>query len=102
MQRPSWRNFDPFLVVFAVVLVAYGLTVISSATRAEGVAYSGTFARQAVIASFGVALMVGLSFVDYRVIGQVAPKTKVPMPSTTTRMASVPMYKNGATWPITR
>jgi rod shape determining protein RodA len=73
MQRPSWRNFDPFLIVFAVVLVAYGLTVISSATRAEGVAYSGTLARQAAIASFGVALMVGLSFVDYRVIGQVAP-----------------------------
>ena len=73
MQRPSWRNFDPFLVVFAIVLVAYGLTVISSATRAEGVAYSGTLARQAAIASVGVALMVGLSFVDYRVIGQVAP-----------------------------
>ena len=73
MQRPSWRNVDPFLVVFAVVLVAYGLTVISSATHAEGVAYSGTLTRQAVIASFGVVLMVGLSFVDYRVIGQVAP-----------------------------
>jgi rod shape determining protein RodA len=73
MQRPSWRNFDPFLVLLAIVLVAYGLTVISSATHAEGVAHSGTLARQAVIASFGVVLMVGLSFVDYRVIGQVAP-----------------------------
>ena len=73
MQRPSWRTFDPFLVVFAIVLVAYGLTVISSATRAEGATYSGIFVRQAAIASVGVALMVGLSFVDYRVIGQVAP-----------------------------
>ena len=57
MQRPSWRNVDPFLVLLAIVLVAYGLTVISSATHAEGVAYSGTLARQAVIASFGVVLM---------------------------------------------
>ncbi len=73
MQRPSWRNVDPFLALLAIVLVAYGLTVISSATHAEGVAYSGTLARQAVIASFGVVLMIGLSFVDYRVIGQVAP-----------------------------
>ncbi len=79
MQRSSWRNFDPFLAVFAAILVGYGLTVLWSATRADGVAFSASFWRQAAMAVIGIALMVGISLIDYRIVGQFAPFLYVGM-----------------------
>ncbi len=73
MQRPSWRNFDPILLAVSILLVGYGLLVIASATRVVDVFASPALIRQATIGVFGVVVMIGLSFVDYRAIGQIAP-----------------------------
>ena len=73
MQRPSWRNFDPILLAVSILLVGYGLLVIASATRVTDVSTSPALIRQAVIGGVGVIVMIGLSFVDYRAIGQIAP-----------------------------
>ncbi|NBX46557.1 MAG: rod shape-determining protein RodA [Chloroflexi bacterium] len=73
MQRPSWRNFDPILLAVSILLVGYGLLVIASATRVTDVSTSPALIRQTVIGGVGVIVMIGLSFVDYRAIGQIAP-----------------------------
>lgn len=73
MQRPSWRNFDPLLLASAVALVCFGLTVLSSATRVDATTTSSLFVRQIILTGVGLVIFVSLSFVDYRVVGQLSP-----------------------------
>jgi rod shape determining protein RodA len=69
MQRRSWRKFDLWLLAFALMLVAYGLVVIRSATLLADRPVSAQLLTQGAYALLGVGLMLVLSFVDYRLLG---------------------------------
>ena len=73
MQRIAWRKFDPWLVLLALGLVVFGLIVLRSATLLSGTAVNRQLLIQGVYAAVGLLLMLGLTFVDYRVIGTLAP-----------------------------
>src|SRR5919202_4141449 len=73
MQGKSWRKFDPWLLLCALALVAYGLVVIRSATLLADRPVSVQLLTQAAYALLGLAAMVTLAAVDYRLIGAFAP-----------------------------
>jgi rod shape determining protein RodA len=73
VQRIAWRKFDPWLVLLALGLVVFGLVVLRSATLLSGTAVNRQLLIQGVYAAVGLLLMLGLTFVDYRVIGTLAP-----------------------------
>jgi rod shape determining protein RodA len=73
VQRIAWRKFDPWLVLLALGLVVFGLIVLRSATLLSGTAVNRQLLIQGVYAAVGLVLMLGLTFVDYRVIGTLAP-----------------------------
>src|SRR3954451_17794001 len=72
MQRKSWSKFDPWLLLCALALVAYGLVVIRSATLLAGRPVSAQLLTQGAYALGGLAAMACLAAVDYRVIGALA------------------------------
>ena len=73
MQRRSWRQFDPWLLAGALALVAYGLLVIRSATLLPDRPVSSQLLIQSAYAVVGLAGMVALTLLDYRVLGTLAP-----------------------------
>jgi rod shape determining protein RodA len=73
MQRPSWSKFDLWLVLCALALVVFGLIVLRSATLLSGSVVSRQLLIQGVYAGAGMALLIVLAFVDYRVVGTFAP-----------------------------
>jgi rod shape determining protein RodA len=73
VQRIAWRKFDPWLALLALGLVVFGLIVLRSATLLSGTAVNRQLLIQGVYAAVGLVLMLGLTFVDYRVIGTLAP-----------------------------
>lgn len=67
MKRLSWRNFDGLLVLATLLLVIYGVVMISSAiTDSPGLQQLPE--RQVIYAGAGFALMFAMAFVDYRVL----------------------------------
>ncbi|MBI4322002.1 MAG: rod shape-determining protein RodA [Chloroflexi bacterium] len=74
MELRIWRHFDVLLVVATLVLVAYGLLMIYSATylpeRRDPV--GEMVYRQGLYALLGFALMVLMTATDYRILGNVA------------------------------
>ncbi|MBI3974108.1 MAG: rod shape-determining protein RodA [Chloroflexi bacterium] len=73
MQRKSWRRFDLWLLLSALVLVGFGLVVLRSATLLADRPVSAQLLTQGAYAALGVALMTGIAFVDYRALGALAP-----------------------------
>ena len=72
MQRKSWRNFDPWMVVCALALVSFGLLVIRSATLLADRPVSRQLLTQGGYAAVGIAAMMALALLDYRVLGAFA------------------------------
>lgn len=73
MQRRTWRKFDPWLVLCALTLVAFGLVVIRSATLLADQPVSSQLVKHFAYAAFGIAAMIALSVIDYRVLGSFWP-----------------------------
>ena len=66
---PSWRNFDPLLLVAALALTGYGALLIYSATLprgSEGVVISEPVVRHVAAAIAGAIAMFVAARVDYR------------------------------------
>jgi rod shape determining protein RodA len=72
MQRKSWTKFDAWLLIVALALACYGFLVIRSATMLADQPVSRQLLFQAAFAGVGLALMVGVATVDYRVVGTLA------------------------------
>ena len=71
MGEPSWRYFDPILLVAALALTAYGALLIYSAALprdATGVVISEPVVRHIASASAGVIAMFIAARVNYRVL----------------------------------
>ncbi len=70
LQRPLWRRLDPWLILFALALVAYGLVLVHSATYVPSedgpFRPSGWALRQASYAAIGLVALLALAFADYR------------------------------------
>ncbi|MEE8385844.1 MAG: rod shape-determining protein RodA [Dehalococcoidia bacterium] len=77
MERRVARHFDYALLLLAAALVAYGALLIYSASLTaypDGIAgLSHPVAKQALFALFGLAVMVIVAWMDYRMFGQMAP-----------------------------
>jgi rod shape determining protein RodA len=72
----SIRHFDAVMVVLAAALVAYGAVLIYSATLSaypNGVDFGHPLVKQLIFAFLGVAVMLAVTWTDYRVLGQMAP-----------------------------
>ena len=71
------RNFDPWIVVAGLVLAFYGALLIYSASRTaypDGIQGLGHPAmRHVVIAVLGVIVVFGVTWLDYRTLGQISP-----------------------------
>lgn len=69
MQSRLWRNFDPILFVTTVVLVAYGVAMIQSATLRTGTSWpslDSLATRQMIFAVLGLLAMFLFARLDYR------------------------------------
>jgi rod shape determining protein RodA len=67
MVRRSWRNFDYLLFVALILLSAYGVTMIYSATI-NTLGIENTVERQIVYLAVGSLLLVLTASVDYRLL----------------------------------
>ena len=65
MTRRHWRNFDLLLIGVAILLMVYGIAMISSATRGTQ-DMADLWQRQAVYAISGLVLMLLVAAFDYR------------------------------------
>jgi len=76
-QWRTLRNFDPWIVVVGLVLAFYGALLIYSASRTaypDGIQGLGHPAvRHRVFATLGVIFVIGVTWLDYRTLGQVSP-----------------------------
>ncbi|MEE9277135.1 MAG: FtsW/RodA/SpoVE family cell cycle protein [Dehalococcoidia bacterium] len=75
ISSPTWRNFDPLLLVAALALTGYGALLIYSASLprgAEGVVISEPVVRHIATAAAGAAAMFVAARVDYRALDVVA------------------------------
>src|SRR5581483_6328880 len=70
LPQPLWRRLDPWLLLLALALVAYGLVLVHSATYLP--AEDGQFRpsawalRQGLYAALGLVALLVLAFTDYR------------------------------------
>ncbi len=69
MQRKSWLKFDPWLLLTAIVLAAFGIMVLRSATMLADQQVSRQLLTQAGYAGAGLAVMIAVAAVDYRLVG---------------------------------
>lgn len=71
------RHFDPWLLTAALALAAYGGLLIYSASLSsypEGIrGLDHPVAKQAIYACVGLLLLAGAAYMDYRLLGAVAP-----------------------------
>ncbi len=73
METRIWRHFDPVLLLAMVLLVAYGIAMINSATfERTGTAVDPLVYRQAAYGLAGLLLFLVLSGLDYHVLGNLA------------------------------
>jgi len=65
-DRRLLKNFDLWLVIICLLLVSAGIAAIYSATRLTD--YSDLFVRQMMWAGAGLAVMLGMTFFNYRIL----------------------------------
>ncbi len=76
IERRAVRHFDVVLVLLCAGLVAYGSVLIYSASLSaypDGVSLGHPLAKQITFAVLGVAVMIAVTWLDYRIFGQMAP-----------------------------
>lgn len=61
-----WKDFDLYILVTSMVLMAFGAVTIWSATGGEALRLGNPGVRQAVYGALGLALMFVVANVDYR------------------------------------
>ncbi len=61
-----WKDFDLYILVTSMVLMAFGAVTIWSATGGEALTIGNPGVRQAVYGALGLALMFVVANVDYR------------------------------------
>ncbi len=66
-RRSRWRNADPFMLVTTLILLAFGLLTIYSADDYE-INLTSTAFKQTLFVIVGLAVMVMLMSVDYRLL----------------------------------
>jgi rod shape determining protein RodA len=75
IERRAARHFDPFIVLLALALVAYGSVLLYSASLSAypDVTAGHPMIKQLVYAGMGLCAMVAVAWFDYRAYGQFAP-----------------------------
>lgn len=68
MDRKVWRNFDFILLTATVVLTVFGIAMIHSAVS-DTPALKDLPLRQAILALVGLALLLLVATIDYRILG---------------------------------
>jgi len=63
MHRRSWRNFDYLLLVATLVLIGFGIAMISSAIS-DSAGLQELPGRQGIYAGAGLVLMLLLAMID--------------------------------------
>lgn len=69
MSSRVWRNFDPVLFTAVILLTAFGVVMVYAALATPGdvtVARNAAL-REALFSVLGIALLIVLCFVDYRI-----------------------------------
>ncbi len=67
-----WRHADFLMLLTLILLLAYGLTMVYSATfpstDSETIAFSSFFLKQSAYTAVGLLLMVAVASLDYRIL----------------------------------
>ena len=67
-RTTNWGAFDIYLVVTTLVLIGFGLVTIWSADGAQPLTLGNPAVRQFIYAVIGLAMMMGVTALDYRYI----------------------------------
>jgi rod shape determining protein RodA len=68
-RSKSIFSFDVYVLISTVLLIGIGILFIySSGVTSDGRVFSNEYIRQMIWAGTGLALLVGVSFVDYRIL----------------------------------
>ncbi len=74
LERRAARHFDFVLLTIAAALVAYGCVLIYSASLSSyhGFSLGHPLSKQVIFGVLGVGVMIGVTWLDYRIFGQMA------------------------------
>lgn len=67
-----WRDFDWVLLLTTLLLISFGMVVISSTSDDQASLLGAYAVRQMVFALAGLAVMVGLTLLNYRLLASLA------------------------------
>ena len=76
IDQRGLRHFDFILLLLAAALVAYGAILIYSASLSaypDGMTLGHPLVKQILFAAAGLAISIGVAWLDYRMWGQMAP-----------------------------
>ena len=76
IDQRGLRHFDFILLLLAAALVAYGAILIYSASLSaypDGMTLGHPLVKQIMFAAAGLAISIGVAWLDYRMWGQMAP-----------------------------
>jgi rod shape determining protein RodA len=68
----GWKDFDLYILITTVVLMGFGAVTIYSADGGGPITPANLGVRQALYGSIGVAVMLIVASVDYRILGSLA------------------------------
>ncbi|MCC7024089.1 MAG: rod shape-determining protein RodA [Thermomicrobiales bacterium] len=68
----GWKDFDVYILMTTVVLMAFGAVTIYSADGGGPISPSNLGVRQAIYGSLGLVVMFIVASIDYRILGSLA------------------------------
>ena len=68
----GWRDFDFYMLFTTVVLMGFGAVTIYSAVGGGPLTPTNLGVRQAIYGSLGIAIMLVVASIDYRILGSLA------------------------------
>lgn len=68
----GWKDFDLYILITTVVLMSFGAVTIYSADGGGPITPANLGVRQALYGSIGVAVMLIVASIDYRILGSLA------------------------------
>ncbi len=74
MRKRVWRNFDPLLLVIAILIVGMGVALVYSATistEGDNELLERSFMRQMLFGASGLLILLLASAIDYRLLGSI-------------------------------